>query len=257
MISREKLAAAKRKMSQKKPKKKTAKKKSVKRVKKLRYEDCSDIINEEIAKKRYKWNLTSLAWIDFEDVSQILRFHIFKKWHLYDQTKNIKPWIRTIISNQIKNLIRNNYTNFIKPCSRCEAAKGENGCEIYETQSSLCPLYKNWEKNKKAGFAAKMPVPLENYKQEVYHIENNNEFDIEKSAKILHNKMKEILKPHEWKIYSYLYIDNLDELATAKKMGYKTSEKNKSPGYKQIKNAKKKIIEKVKEVLDSDQLDIF
>ena len=79
-------------MSQKKPKKKTAKKKATKKVKKLRYEDYAEVINEEIAKKRYKWNLTALAWMDFEDVSQILRFHIFKKWHLYDQAKNIKPW---------------------------------------------------------------------------------------------------------------------------------------------------------------------
>ena len=129
--------------SQKKPKK-TSKKK----VKKLRYEDFSEVINEEISKKRYKWNLTALAWMDYEDVSQILRFHIFKKWHLYDQEKSIKPWIRTIIANQIKNLIRNNYTNFIKPCSRCEAAKEETGCEIYGKQDSSCPLYKNWEKNK-------------------------------------------------------------------------------------------------------------
>ena len=113
-------------MSQKKPKK-SAKKK----VKKARYEDYSDVINEEIAKKRFKWNLTSLAWMDYEDVSQILRFHIFKKWHLFDQDKNIKPWIRTIIANQIKNLIRNNYTNFIKPCNKCEAAKEETACEIY------------------------------------------------------------------------------------------------------------------------------
>jgi len=244
-------------MNPKKPKKIAKKKTTKKRVKKLRYEDFSEVINEEIAKKRYKWNLTSLAWIDFEDVSQILRFHIFKKWHLYDQTKSIKPWIRTIIANQIKNLVRNHYTNFIKPCSKCEAAKGENGCQIYETQCGACPLYKNWEKNKKAGFAAKMPVPLENYKQEVYHIENSCNFDIERSAEKLHVKMKEALKPHEWKIYRFLYIENLDELVAAKKMGYKTSEKNKSPGYKQIKNAKKKIIEKARELLNNDELDIF
>ena len=76
-------------MNQKKPKKRQSKKK----VGKKRYEDYSDVINEEISKKRYKWNLTSLAWMDFDDVAQILRFHIFKKWHLYDQSKNIKPWI--------------------------------------------------------------------------------------------------------------------------------------------------------------------
>ena len=239
-------------MSQKKPKK-SAKKK----VKKARYEDYSDVINEEIAKKRFKWNLTSLAWMDYEDVSQILRFHIFKKWHLYDPEKNIKPWIRTIISNQIKNLIRNNYTNFIKPCSRCEASREENGCEIYKKQDSNCPLYKNWEKNKKAGLSAKMPIALENHKQEAYVIEGKQDVNIEKSAKEIHKSMEAFLKPHEWRIYTYLYIDNLDELEAAKKMGYKTSEKNRSPSYKQIKNVKKKIITKVKELLDQGDIDIW
>jgi len=239
-------------MNQKKPKKKTSKK-----VKKLRYEDCWEVINEEISKKRFKWNLTSLAWIDYEDVSQILRFHIFKKWHLFDQTKNIKPWIRTIISNQIKNLIRNNYTNFIKPCNKCEASKEESGCEIYKKQDSSCPLYKNWEKNKKAGLAAKMPISLENHKQEAYYIETKGDVDIERSAREIHKKMEEFLKPHEWKIYTYLYINHLDELDAAKKMGYKTSEKNRSPGYKQIKNVKKKIITKVKQLLDSGEVDIW
>lgn len=242
-------------MRQKKPKKKPAKKRVKKKV--VRYEDYSDVINEEIAKKRYKWNLTSLAWIDYEDVSQILRIHIFKKWHLYDPEKNIKPWIRTIISNQIKNLVRNNYTNFVKPCNKCEAAKEETKCEIYGKQCSDCPLYKNWEKNKKTGFAAKMPMSLENYKQEVYYIENNETIDIERSAGILHEKMESILKPHEWKIYKLLYIDHLDELTTAKKMGYKTSEANKSPGYKQIKNVKKKIISIVKNLLKNDEVDLY
>ena len=73
----------------------------------------------------------------------------------------------------------------------------------------------------------------------------------------IHKKMKELLKPHEWKVYGFLYIDFLDELEAAKKMGYKTSENNKSPGYKQIKNIKKKIIKKVKHILFNDQIDIW
>ena len=51
--------------------------------------------------------------------------------------------------------------------------------------------------------------------------------------------MQEILKPIEWKVYGFLYIENLTEEQAAKKMGYKTSEKNRSPGYKQIKNIQK------------------
>ena len=237
-------------------KKKTKSKKRSK-VKGVKYEDYIEVIDEEIQKKRYKWNLSIISWMDFEDVAQILRFHIFKKWHLYDPDKNIKPWIRTIISNQIKNLIRNNYTNFIKPCSKCEAAKEETGCEIYGKQCSKCPLYKNWEKNKKGGYQAKMPMSLENHTHEAYCISKQNEFDIERSANNLHAKMQEILKPHEWKIYRYLYIDFLDELQVAKKMGYKTSEQNRSPGYKQIKNIKKKIVIKVKELIANDEVDIY
>jgi hypothetical protein len=69
--------------------------------------------------------------------------------------------------------------------------------------------------------------------------------------------MQQCLKPLEWKVYYCLYIKNLDEEQTAKKMGYKTSEKNRSPGYKQIKNIQKTIIKKVKALLDKGELDIY
>ena len=227
-----------------------------KRKKAKKFEDCLDEINIEIAKKRGKWNLTSLAWLDYEDVAQIIRFHIFRKWHLYDPAKRLKPWIRTIISNQIKNLIRNNYTNFTRPCVRCAAATPTGGCEIYKTQSSDCPLFKNWEKNKKGGMHAKMPLPLENHAQEVYVLSCNPSLDIERAGKKLHKKMEEVLKPHEWKIYRLLYIDFKEEVEVAKLMGYKTSEKSRSPGYKQIKNVKKKIITRARELLENDEIDI-
>ena len=171
-------------------KKDVATKKGIKKG--TRFEDNLKEIDEEIAKKRGKWNLKSLTWLDYEDVSQIIRFHIFKKWHLYNPEKKLKPWVRTIISNQIKNLIRNNYSNFVKPCAKCAAAKGDNQCEIYGKQSGDCPLYRNWEKNKKSGMHAKMPVPLENHSQEVYILRNNPSFDIERSSRNLHIKMKEL-----------------------------------------------------------------
>ena len=58
--------------------------------------------------------------------------------------------------------------------------------------------------------------------------------------------MKTVLKAVEWKVYNYLYIQHKSEEEVAKLMNYKTSEKNRVPGYKQIKNIKKSIIEKVK-----------
>ena len=55
-----------------------AKKKPNEKVK-LKFEDFIDTIDEEISKRKNKWTLTSIAWMDFEDISQILKIHIFKK----------------------------------------------------------------------------------------------------------------------------------------------------------------------------------
>ena len=46
-------------------------------------------------------------------------------------------------------------------------------------------------------------------------------------------------------------FENKDDKDVAKSMGYITSEKNRLPGYKQIKNIKKRIITKAKKILDS------
>jgi DNA-directed RNA polymerase specialized sigma24 family protein len=247
-----------------KPKKNPPKRKVAKTVKKkpviaktLKFEECIDIIDTEIIKRKNKWSLTALAWMDFDDVSQILRIHIFKKWHLYDQTKKLTPWINRIISNQIKNLIRNNYGNYVRPCVKCAAAEGEDLCAIYKKQSVSCPLFKNWYKNKKSAYDTKLPIALENHSQEVFSVQNQNSIDMDAASEKLHNKMGNILKANEWLVYKYLYIDHLTEEQAAKKMGYKTTEKNRSPGYKQIKNLKKSIITKVKKVISNDEVDIF
>ena len=99
-----------------------------------RFEDVIKEINTEIQKRKGKWNLTILSWMDFDDDAQIIRIHIYKKWHLYDPQKPLSPGLNRIISNQIKNLIRNNYGNFSRPCLKCAAAEGEDLCTIYQKQ---------------------------------------------------------------------------------------------------------------------------
>ena len=220
------------------------------RKKKKTFEECIKDIDTEIRKRKNKWSLTSLAWMDFEDVSQIVRIHIYKKWHMYDQKKPLAPWLNRIISNQIKYLIRNNYGNYARPCVKCAAAEGEGECCIYAKQCGDCPLYAYWEKNKKRAHDTKLPVSLENHSQEVFSIETDS-FDVEHAAEQLHKKMEKVLKPVEWKVYNLLYIENKDDKDVAKSMGYITSEKNRLPGYKQIKNIKKRIITKAKKILDS------
>ena len=220
----------------------------------LIFEDAIGAIDAEIQKRRGKWTLTILAWMDFDDVAQIIRVHIWKKWNLYDQCKPLAPWLNRIISNQIKNLIRNNYGNFSRPCLKCAAAEGEDLCSIYGRQCVDCPLYANWEKTKKKAHDTKLPVSLENHAQEVSCMEHQSS-DLEEASQKLHLAMKRVLKPFEWNVYSKLYIENMDEEEAAKSMGYKTNEKNRSPGYKQLKNIKKTILEKAKKILKDGQID--
>ena len=224
------------------------------RRKKLKFEDCIETIDVEINKRRGRWNLTALSWMDFDDVSQIIRVHIFKKWHLYDQSKSLAPWINTLISNQIKNLIRNNYGNYCRPCLKCAAAESESLCYIYGTQNSSCPLFAQWEKTKKAAYLTKLPSPLESVEHETENMELK-EFDFDAILKRLNKQLKKKLKVNEWIVYENLYLKNKTEQEVAKILGYKTSEKNRSPGYKQIKNIKKSIIEKAKEIV-SDNINI-
>ncbi len=220
------------------------------------FEEKISEIDIEIRKRKNKWNLNALNWLDFDDVSQILRIHIYKKWHLYDPIKPLAPWLNRIISNQIKNIIRNNYGNYCRPCLKCAAAEGSDLCKIYGKQDTACPLYASWHKNKKTAYDLKIPVPLENHSQEVSNIPQND-IDVLKCTKIIHHKMQNILKPVEWKVYKHLYIENKDEEETAILMGYKTSEKNRSPGYKQIKNIKKAILIKVKKYILSGEIDFY
>ena len=40
------------------------------------FEDCILTINQEINKRRGKWQLKAISWMDFDDVAQILRIHL-------------------------------------------------------------------------------------------------------------------------------------------------------------------------------------
>ena len=225
------------------------------KTQKQSFESRIDEIDSEIKKRRSRWRLSSLSWMDYDDISQILRIHIFKKWYLYDENKPLAPWLNRIISNQIKNLVRNNYGNYARPCLKCAAAESDSLCVIYGSQGPDCPLYVNWLRTKKAAHDLKITVPIESHHKEIH----SQEYDVaftEMSVVKIHNRMKQVLKTLEWKVYNFLYIQNFSEEKTAKLMGYKTTEKNRSPGYKQIKNIKKSIIAKVKKCLRNDEIDL-
>lgn len=220
------------------------------------FEEYLPIIDEEIAKRKHKWSLSSLTWMDFDDVSQIIRIHINNKWTQYDQTKPIQPWLNVIISHQIKNLIRNVYSNYARPCLKCDAALEPNGCKIYGEQCVDCPLYANWKKRKEPATNIKIPVSIENHTNEVRNMfdETSNIFQ---HIENLHCKMKEILKPIEYQVYESLFILHENEDIIARKLGYISNEKGRPPGYKQIKNITKAIVTKARKCIADGEIDIY
>lgn len=220
------------------------------------FEECLSIIDEEIRRHKNCWTLTSVQYLDYSDISQILRIHIWKKWHLYQQNRPLKPWLNIVIRSQIKNLIRNLYSNFSRPCLKCYAAIDNDGCKIYKTQCEKCPLFANWLISKKPAMNIKVPVTIENHVDEVRNIFDDS-YDVSKNIGKAHIAMKKILKPLEFQIYEGLFILHEDESVVAKKLGYISNERGRNPGYKQIKNQRKVIINKFKKALKEGQIDIL
>lgn len=218
------------------------------------YSYYSDEIDNEIRKRKGKWRLSSINWLDYDDVSQIIRFHIFKKWDQWDQRRPLLPWINKIISNQLKNLIRNHYHSFVKPCVGCpfnnSNSDQENYCDFTPTkkQDSNCPLFKKWSKSKKHAYGVKIPVSIETLPRsniEDHHAHNTN---VTISIEKVNKELKKILPEKQYYIYKMLFMDKKPEEEIAIELGYKTNEKGRTAGYKQIKNLKlkfKKIVLKM------------
>ena len=80
------------------------------------FEEHYDEILHEINKRRAKWTMKGVVSLDFDDVSQILLRHLYIKIDQYNPDKGpLVKWINMIISNQIKNILRNIYYNHSRP----------------------------------------------------------------------------------------------------------------------------------------------
>lgn len=224
--------------------------------KKRTFEECYPEIWSQIQKNRYKWTLTAIPYFDFDDVAAVIIAHIWKKFEYFDQSRPLGPWLNMVITHQISNLIRNNYSSFSRPCLKCPANEGDNYCSIYGTQDVQCPIYLKWTKSKKNAHDIKLALPIVNHEIEVYQLYKES-LDIEKTAKELHKKMENILKGLEWRIYKILFIQGKSEEQAAEILGFKTTEKNRKAGYRTICVLKKKILLKVKDVLYSGEIDFF
>jgi RNA polymerase sigma factor (sigma-70 family) len=249
----------------KRQKEKAVAKESKNSVTVFAFEDKHKEIDIEIRKRRGKWFLDSLAWFDFSDVEQIIRAHIFKKWDQWDQSRSLAPWINKIITNQMKNILRNNYSNFVRPClncpfnqSKCSDSAGINpgslcGFTSSGEQDSECPLYSKWEKTKKSAYDIKMAVTIENHPTEIYSMRDTY-VDIDECIIKLSKALEDSLPAKQYRIYDMLYVKHMEEEEVAKIMGYKTTEKGRKAGYKQLKNLKKIFKDKAIQILQKGEV---
>ena len=220
----------------------------------LSYTDLSEVIDVELSKRKRNWFLTSIAWMDFDDVCQIIRAHIFKKWSQWDQSRPIKPWLNKIIANQMKNILRNHYSNYARPCLSCpfNSDKEFSLCSFTESghQDSTCPLYKKWENTKKHAYNVKITLSLDSHIHEVdggaeYHLGA----DIERASRKLIEELEKTLNTRQLQAFYLLFIDNKTDEEVAAEMGFKSTESGRKAGYKQIKNLKKLLKEKAIKIL--------
>jgi RNA polymerase sigma factor (sigma-70 family) len=223
----------------------------------LSFEDKVEEIDSLLLKNKDKWRLDAISWLDYDDVCQIIRIHIHSKWHLWDQKRPFGPWCRRVISNQISNLIRNNYGTFAKPCLKCPHYVSETGCSFTSSnlQDESCDIYKKWSKKKKKMYNVKVPLSMESV-----NIKNStdlyDELDFEKSAEKLHFLILSQLNGERYKrVYQMLYIEGMSENDVAKKMGFKEESGNRRiPRYKQIDNIKIKFLEIAKRILEQNDI---
>lgn len=220
------------------------------------FEDKIVELDELLSKYRAKWQLNALSWLDYDDVCQIIRLHIFNKWHLWDQERPFKPWASMVISNQIKNSIRNNYSNFAKPCLKCPHYMGAEGCSFTASgvQDEECALFEKWKKKKENAYNLKLPLPIEDG---VFlgHTNHGDSFCYGSSAERLHNAvMLELCDKHK-KIYEMLIIKGEKEDIVAKSFGFKAdTKKRKNARYKQITNLKKKFYEMAVRIIKENDI---
>lgn len=173
---------------------------------------------------------------------------------MWDQERPLEPWIGRIIANQMRNLIRNHYGNYVRPCANCKFARGE-GCTqtITQKQDSTCNLFAKWEKSKKTGLELKIPLSTEDFVTEVQG-RTYRDFDFGGSLKKLNIYMEIKLTETHYVAYRMLYFEDKTEEDVARFMGYKISPQKRKLGYRQVKNLKKKFLEVALEILKEQDI---
>lgn len=222
----------------------------------LKFEDKIGELDELLNRYRPKWQLNAITWMDYDDVCQIIRIHVHKKWHLWDQQRSFKPWASMLISHQMMNLVRNLYSNFARPCLKCPHYAGGDGCLLNKSgiQDEECELFAKWKKKKEKAYNLKLPLPMEEgVSFGETHIDDH--FNYDSSQQRLHSKMLSLLTDKNKEIYTKLFIEGQTDEEVAAFYKFKPdSLKRKTPRYKQLANLKKKFYDMAVEAINENDI---
>ena len=220
------------------------------------FEDKIVTINNEIAKRKGKWRINALSYIDYDDISQILRIHINEKWTLWDQSRPLEQWLNRVITYQLINLVRNHYGRVAPPCNGCSHNISNDFCSFTPSGSkcSECPLYKKWQTKAQTGYNLKLATSI-NSEEFVEPKSSSTDFsdhiDYELSSKKLHEEMQSVLPASQYKIYDLLIVQNLSDKEVAQELKLRSSERGRCPGYKHLNDMRNKFYEMAKKIIQN------
>jgi len=227
------------------------------------FEDRYDIICREIEKRRRGW---TLAAVSFDDVKQNALIRISQQYNTkYDPRKDnvnrpeaetFLHWLNTVISNLIKNQLRDNLGKFSRPCltERCVFNVGADSCSKNPSgiQCSECLAYRSWEERKLNHFNIKQTLPLENHFREADMIQDDTPVDYSK-VKIIHEKMKGKLSKSDYELYTEIFILGKPEKEVGEAHGMKKVG-NTYAGYQPLNRLRHKVVEIAKKIIEEENL---
>ncbi len=174
-----------------------------------------------INRRRNKWTLSTL---DFDDARQKFLIHLWEKYEdQFDPAKGLlEHWINSVITNQTRNVLRDNLYKYTRPCiSRggCVFNQGNGACGYTPSgkQCGQCPLYLKWQDKKEAQHNIKAAFTLEHHAQEVNNIQSDFT-DYEGAMTRIHAVMMTQLTPFERRLYRMLVIRHIPPAEVSRKL---------------------------------------
>lgn len=201
-----------------------------------------ETLKECLKNRKHRWKLSSLAYMDYNDVSQLLTEHLYNKLHLYDEKQPFLRWCQKLITNRMMNLVRDNYGNFAPPCKGCPYNEEDKMCSHTASgyKDSGCKAFAKWSKNKKDGYNLKLALSM-NHPDYIELRENSlsSESDEVTEEKLI-EAMRESLDGLQLTIFEKIFIDKMKDAQFHEEYGETLSS---------IKKNKALIVKKAKGVL--------